>query len=182
MQINKQLLFSIFVLSFLIIYTFYDFKFYDEPVEIEKDFTETITDVNTPISIAMYDYIDKYSDKYDIPKHIAFNVAYLETKYCGPFHWRYNHKQKSSVGAVGPMQIMYDTANDIHKQKVSKIKLMTDLKFNIKTSMMLLSKKYKRYKSWALACGYYNTGRPIVNDYALYCVNNKNYQKKWLKM
>jgi hypothetical protein len=28
-------------------------------------------------------------DVYGIPKHIAFNVAYLETKYKGPFDWKY---------------------------------------------------------------------------------------------
>ena len=35
-------------------------------------------------------------------------------------------------------------------------------------------------ETWKLVCGYYNTGRPIVNGYASFCVNNKNYQKNWV--
>ena len=28
-------------------------------------------------------------------------------------------------------------------------------------------------------CGYYNTGYPKINNYALFCVSNKNYTKNW---
>ena len=44
-----------------------------------------------PISMKMYDEILRYSKRYKVPKHIAFNIAYMETKYRGPFHFDYEH-------------------------------------------------------------------------------------------
>jgi hypothetical protein len=48
--------------------------------------------------------------------------------------------------------------------------------------MKLLNKLYLQYKDWSVVCGWYNTGRPIVNDYGKYCANNKDYKSKWLKI
>ena len=45
-----------------------------------------------------------------------------------------------------------------------------------------LAKLYKRYGDWGKVCGYYNTGKPIINDYAHYAVNNKNYKSKWVEV
>ena len=47
--------------------------------------------------------------------------------------------------------------------------------------MKVLRYLYNQYGDWAIACGYYNTGQPIVNDYAQFCVSNKNYNKNWVK-
>ena len=41
---------------------------------------------------------------------------------------------------------------------------------------------YKRLGNWEKVCGYYNTGKPIINDYARYAVNNKNYKSKWVEV
>ena len=49
----------------------------------------------------------------------------------------------------------------------------TDLKYNIRTSMGYLRRLHNRYKSWPIVFGYYNTGYPRVNDYALRVVNHK---------
>ena len=54
----------------------------------------------------MYESILIHADSFDVPLHIAFNVARMETGYRGPNHENYNHKQTSKAGAVGPMQIM----------------------------------------------------------------------------
>jgi soluble lytic murein transglycosylase-like protein len=78
------------------------------------------------------------------------------------------------------MQIMPATANYVHKQKISKGNLKNDIELNIKTSMKLLHQLHNRYGNWKIVCGCYNTGRPIVNGYASFCVNNKNYQKNWV--
>jgi hypothetical protein len=51
---------------------------------------------------------------------------------------------------------------------------------NVKISMKLLHKLRKQYNDWGLICGYYNTGYPRVNDYARFCVSNKDYQKNWV--
>ena len=46
------------------------------------------------ISLQMYESIEHWSDSFNIPKHIAYNVAYLETRYRGPFDFDYNPYQK----------------------------------------------------------------------------------------
>lgn len=137
-------------------------------------------DINKPTSMVMYENLEKYSKEYDIPKYIIYNIAFLETRYEGPFDWTYDPARTSCVGAVGPMQIMPSTANSIHKTSVPVSKLKTDVEFNIVTSVKLLRKLYNKYGNWGLVCGCYNTGKPIINGYARFCESNKNYQKNWV--
>jgi soluble lytic murein transglycosylase-like protein len=122
---------------------------------------------NTPPCIQLYYYIDKYAEEYNIPKAYAYGVAHVETGYRGPFHWSYNPAQTSSVGAVGPMQIMPTTAKMMWpKWEIDKEELRTNIEFNAKTSMKLLRYLYDRYGDWKTVFGCYNTGRPCVNEYA----------------
>ena len=137
---------------------------------------------NSPISIQMYEYIEKYSDEYNIPKYVAYNVAYKETTYRGPFDWRYNPSRISCAGALGPMQIMPSTSDWINKVDYPNQRIMNDIKLNIETSMKLLRKLHNKYGNWNVVCGCYNTGRPIVNDYGRYCGTNRNYKSKWLSL
>ena len=65
----------------------------------------------------LYASIMTYAKQYDIPLHVAFNVARIETGYKGPFHDDYNHKQTSRAGALGPMQIMPQYASYYAGQK-----------------------------------------------------------------
>jgi soluble lytic murein transglycosylase-like protein len=134
---------------------------------------------NAPVSLQTYYLIEKYSEEYSIPKHIAYNVAFLETRYQGPFDWNYNPFLSSSAGAVGPMQVMVKTASYINKKTTTKTKLKNNLELNISTSMKLLKSLYDRYEDWGLTCGYYNTGYPKINDYASFCISNKEYTKNW---
>lgn len=137
---------------------------------------------NKPISLDMYERLEKYSDEYCIPKHIFYNVAFLETKYRGPFDFNYRHNRVSSAGAVGPMQIMPSTANFVNGQRVPVKLLKNDLETNIHTSAKILKLLYDKYGDWALVCGYYNTGRPIINSYARFCVSNEDYTKNWVSL
>ena len=98
--------------------------------------------IQSPTSMKMYELIEKYSDEYEIPKYIAYNVAYMETRYLGPFHWKYNPYQESFAGAVGPMQIMPTTSDYINKVNYSKKRLTTDIELNVETSMKLLNRLY----------------------------------------
>jgi soluble lytic murein transglycosylase-like protein len=134
-----------------------------------------------PTSIQMYYLIDKYSDEYNIPKWIAFNISYKETRYMGPFHWEYKPSQISSMGALGPMQIMPGTSKIVNGESVTRQKLKTDLEYNISTSMKLLRILHDKWGDWEIVCGCYNTGKPIINEYARYCANNKDYRKNWVK-
>lgn len=145
-------------------------------------FDEKPTDVKTPKCLQMYECIEKYSKEYNIPKYVAYNVAFKETTYRGPFHWNYNPSRSSCVGALGPMQIMPIASLSINKVVYPKEKIMNDINFNIKTSMKLLRKLHNKYNHWGKVCGHYNTGSPVINEYAKYCSTNKDYKSKWLSL
>lgn len=130
-------------------------------------------DKASPPSLQMYKYIKAYADTFDIPIRYAFGVAYAETHYCGPFHWKYNPAQTSCSGALGPMQILLSTARYLNKDNVSRETLKTDIKYNVRTSLKYLRILHNRYKRWDLVFGYYNTGYPQVNGYAHRVLNYK---------
>ena len=125
-------------------------------------------------SIELYYAILKYSKEFEIPTEYAFGIAYVETGYQGPLDFTYDHRQISSAGALGPMQVMPSTANWINKTKVDKSIVLNDIDFNVRTSMKLLRQLKDKYNSWPIVFGYYNTGYPVINDYALK-VYNKRY-------
>lgn len=134
-------------------------------------------DKNDPPCLQMYFYISKYAKKYNVPLDYAFGLAYQETRYMGPFHWKFKPNQKSFANAVGPMQIIPSTADGIWKRKVDRDSLKNNIELNVETSMKFLRLLKDRYKEWDLVFGYYNTGQILVNQYALNIIN-KNY--KWV--
>ena len=127
----------------------------------------------------MYESILIHADSFDVPLHIAFNVARMETGYRGPNHENYNHKQTSKAGAVGPMQIMPQYASYFAGFPVKKKELKDSIDLNVYISMKVLSDLYDKYGNWKKALGAYNTGRPIINDYAQKGVK-KDYLKFWV--
>jgi hypothetical protein len=140
---------------------------------------KTNTD-KTPNSIKMYNSIQKYAKIYEIPLYIAYNIAFLETTYEGPFDWGYNQKRTSKCGALGPMQIMPLTAKSLNGKSVPNEKLKNDISLNVELSMKYLSILFKKYEDWYIVCGIYNTGKPIINNYSKFCVENTDYQKNWV--
>lgn len=155
---------------------FFHFRIQDHQKELITISSQNITEVSPPC-LRMYDAIIKYSEEYGIPQRYAFGIAFEETRYGGPFDWKYKHSQVSSVGAVGPMQIMPSTAKNIWKDSLfTDSRLRNDIDFNVKTSMAILKELYIRYGDWKIAFGYYNTGKPIVNEYA---ENVYNHEMKW---
>jgi soluble lytic murein transglycosylase-like protein len=131
-------------------------------------------------SYRMFYLIETYSDSFGIPKHIAYNVAFKETTYRGPLDTTYNPYRTSNAGAVGAMQIMPRYASYFAGFPVSRKQVMHDLELNVWLSMKILAKHYGTYKNWSLACGAYNTGRPILNGYAKYCGSTKNFINQWV--
>jgi soluble lytic murein transglycosylase-like protein len=129
-----------------------------------------------PIAIRMFSTIEKYAKKYNIPLRYALGIAYAETRYEGPFHWNYNPEQKSSAGALGPMQIMPSTANMMWGRSIPREDLISNIDLNVETSMKLLRKLHDRYGNWKIVFGCYNTGTPCVNGYAekVFNFNPKN--------
>jgi soluble lytic murein transglycosylase-like protein len=146
----------------------------------EDIFKDNLGNVSSTYSLKMYESIEKYSKKYEIPKHIAYNIAYLETRYRGPFDFKYNGSLISSAGAKGPMQIMPTTAKYISGKNISNKELLHNVELNVEISMKLLNKLHKSYSDWSIVCGYYNTGYPKVNEYSQYCIKNKDYTQKWV--
>lgn len=144
-------------------------RHYFFPPNGEKN-TETnnyVVAQNSPPCVAMFSCIEKYSMEYNIPLKYALGIAYAETRYEGPFDWDYNHERVSSAGALGPMQIMPSTAKWMWgDKKITKDKILSDIDFNVETSMKLLRYLYDKYKDWKLVFGCYNTGSPCVNAYA----------------
>lgn len=128
---------------------------------------------STP-SVKMYNSILKYSEEYGVPKEYAFGIAYSETRYKGPVDTLYKGTFRSKAGALGPMQIMYNTAKLYIKKDelLTKKLLKNDIELNVKLSMRILRDLKDTYGTWGKALGAYNTGRPVVNKYA------KNILKK----
>ena len=145
-------------------------------------FEERLDLANGTTSLQMYESIEHWSDSFKIPKHIAYNVAYLETRYQGPFHFNYNPYQKSYAGAVGPMQIITRWARPYVRRRISEKELKTNIDLNVMISMKMLCNWYSIHHDWTLACGAYNSGQPIRNDYAVYATTNKDYKDKWERL
>lgn len=133
-------------------------------------------------SLKMYYYIKKYSKMYNIPEEYAFAIAYQETRYQGPFHEDYQWSMESSAGAVGPMQII-PKYGKIYAKKylnrdITEQELSEDIELNVHLSMLILRDWKKVSVDWKTAFGGYNTGRLLVNQYAIN-VYNKDYV--WLR-
>jgi soluble lytic murein transglycosylase-like protein len=143
------------------------------------DFEDKLDLAAGTTSLQMYESIEHWSDSFGIPKYIAYNVAYLETRYQGPFDFDYNHKQTSSAGAVGPMQIITRWAQPYVRKRVTAKELCNNIDLNVMISMKMLRKWYSIHHDWTLACGAYNSGQPIRNAYAVYATTNKDYKEKW---
>ncbi|MEK6884308.1 MAG: transglycosylase SLT domain-containing protein [Nanoarchaeota archaeon] len=146
-----------------------------EPEEIVEYITiRKQVNINDPPCLQLYASINKFAKKYGIPLKYAYGLAYQETRYMGVFHWGYNHKQISSAGAVGALQVMPSTANGIWKRKVDVDSLKDNIELNVETSMKLLRLLKDKYGDWKVVFGAYNSGQPIINQYAL-DIFNKNY-------
>jgi hypothetical protein len=85
------------------------------------------------------------------------------------------------MGAVGPMQIIPVYAPPFAGKVVSSEELMNSVELNVRVSMKMLRHWYSLSRDWNLSCGGYNSGKLIVNEYASYCANNKDYKKNWYK-
>lgn len=121
-----------------------------------------------PHSIQVYNNIKKYCKIYNVPEKIAFKVAKLETGFNGPMDFGYKSDRTSSANAVGPMQLIYSTALYMSDDKtISYNRVKNDIELNVKLSIKYLRYLFDRYNNWTVACGAYNTGRPIINKYAI---------------
>lgn len=146
------------------------FEFHQRTIVSGKEDTQIETPItqSSPPCIQMYYAIEKYSEAYGIPKKYAYGLAYSETRYRGPFDWAYTAERISPVSAQGPMQIMLATAKLMWPgRNITEKELRCNIDFNVETSMKCIKHLHEVYGDWKLAFGAYNTGRPMVNQYAM---------------
>lgn len=169
----KLFLLIILGFTFSLFYKLYS----SERLEIQH--TSILSYDDSHPSLKMYYCLKKYSDMYDIPEEYAFSIAYQETRYQGPLHHNYNWKQTSSVGALGPMQIIPYYGKKYAKKyldlDITDEELNDNIELNVHISMLMLRDWYKMSKGdWKRSFGGYNTGKLIINKYAEN-VYNKDY-------
>lgn len=131
----------------------------------------------SPHSVQIYFHTKKYCKEFNVPEEIAFSVARLETNYRGPDMFHYKPNQTSIAYAYGTYQILLSTAKfvvktypdifpEISYKDVTKELLLNDVHLNTKIGIKYLRHLHSEYDSWIIACGFYNTGHPRVNQYA----------------
>ena len=129
----------------------------------------------------LHDAIVLFADSFNIPLHVAFNMAYLETTYRGPLDSTYDHRKTSRCGAVGAMQIMPKYASYHAGFPVNKQELRDSIELNVYISMKIMAANYVKTKSWTKSAGKYHTGKACVDTYAKKAVV-KDYQSKWVNI
>lgn len=165
------------ILSLVLIMSFMAFTNDDVAIAVDNRlvFRKEIS-ASDPSCLQLYYYIEQYADSFNIPKKYAYGIAHAETGYNGPFDWNYEHKRTSPANAVGPMQVMVATARWVNKDQVSINKLKVNIRYNVRTSMKLLSMLYGKYHDWKSVFCAYNTGKPGINAYA---IKVYNYEPNW---
>jgi soluble lytic murein transglycosylase-like protein len=167
MSLRSTLIFGVLLL-FGAAWSYETAKHGDRTLDLSK-----VSLKKAPPCIRLYDYLQTYSKQYNVPFNIAMGVAETESGYHGPFDWGYNPKLVSSAHAYGAMQIQVPTATATWGKQITSKQLLNDLELNVKISMKLLSNLYKKYGDWGLVLGCYNTGRPMINGYALKILNRQ---------
>jgi soluble lytic murein transglycosylase-like protein len=178
-MVNKAIKFTYLLFTIGVLLTSFSLLNYLD-CDSKPDLNDIGRNPKSPSCLQMYSSIEKYSKKYNVPKYVAYNVAFLETGYRGPFHWGYHPSHISSAGAVGPMQIITKYSHKFAGKQVSPNELMSNIDLNVMVSMKMLRVWYNKYQTWDLACGGYNTGRPTINSYAIFCSSNMDYKKNWV--
>ena len=111
-------------------------------------------------------YINGMCEHYDLNYNLVKSVISTES------HW--NHKAKSSAGAVGLMQIMRACAKD-YKTPHSE---MYDPYVNVTIGIKYLAKLTNRFDNTQTALVGYNEGPRYAENYKVDYINNSRYVHK----
>ena len=105
-------------------------------------------------------YIEKYSEKYDVPEHVIYSVIKAESGF--------DRKAESGAGAIGLMQMMPDTfeeLTDIHFKEYLDVSMLYDAETSIRYGTFYLSYLYGIYGEWSVVFAAYNAGPGNVRDW-----------------
>lgn len=139
---------------------------------------ETYIQVSPP-SVQVYYYTKKYCEQYNVPETVAFGIAKLETSYLGPNLNSYNPEQTSYANAYGTYQLLLSTARDMYegnRNELTPEMLLSDVRLNTQLGIKYLRYLHDIYGNWKIVCGYYNTGYPKINQYAIDATKYINHQ------
>jgi len=142
-----------------------------------------------PHSVQVYFYTKRYCKEFGVPQEVAFGVAKLETRYLGPDMFHYKPNQISTANAYGSYQILLSTAKYVVKiypevfpgitpGDITPDVLLNDVNLNSRIGIKYLNHLHIIYRSWIIACGFYNTGYPKINEYARNAVRFYNLVRR----
>ena len=105
-------------------------------------------------------YVNKYSAEYGVPSELVWAVIKTESGF--------DSSAESSVGAVGLMQLMPETFNEITTHRLKEgldSGMRYDPETNIRYGTYYLSYLYQRYGNWDAAIAAYNAGLGNVDEW-----------------
>lgn len=106
------------------------------------------------------EYVSKYAKEYNIDELLIYSIIKAESNF--------NEKANSNVNAIGLMQIMESTANEISikidMKEINKEQLYNP-EINIKFGCYYLSTLIKKYDNIGLALAAYNAGMGRVDEW-----------------
>ena len=105
------------------------------------------------------EYVEKYSREYDVDKYLIYATIKAESNF--------NQYAKSSQGALGLMQLLYSTAEEIAPKAGINVteNSIYDAEININLGTKLLSLLLKKYENTGLALAAYNAGSGNVDNW-----------------
>lgn len=104
-------------------------------------------------------YVEKYSKEYEVDKYLIYATIKAESNF--------NPEAKSSQGAIGLMQLLYSTAEEIAPRAGIEVteENIYDPEININLGTKLLSILIQKYGNNELALAAYNAGPGNVDSW-----------------
>lgn len=103
------------------------------------------------------EYVEKYSQMYNVDENLVYAIIKNESNF--------NSEAKSSAGAVGLMQIMEETAEDVIATLDFEEYNLYSPNDNIQIGTKYFSYLLEKYKEPSLALAAYNAGLGNVDDW-----------------
>jgi soluble lytic murein transglycosylase len=119
------------------------------------------------------EYVSRYSSEYGVPEELVWAVIKTESNF--------KASAVSGVGAVGLMQLMPDTFNEITNSRLNErldAGMRYDPETNIRYGTYYLSYLYSRYGNWSTALAAYNAGLGKVDGW----LQNKDYSSNGITL
>lgn len=129
------------------------------------------TELSLALQIPYYQYVKKYSDKYDVDPYLIAAVMKQESQF--------NPRAKSHAGAMGLMQLMPDTYRQVRDRYGIKARNIYDVETNIHVGTAYLAELFKGLgEDVEKVLAWYNGGYPQYKSYPNSVKETKDYVRK----